>query len=554
MNLRELRDYVLAHSDYRPSNTEYRDFVNGAIQEAYFRLYMERPWTFRHVQNEAFLQSALNSAEATSDLDRRGYPYTAPVGLIYKAGSRLATATAPILRLGGYKEVPMNRWDWIGQDLVDGLGQVHKILWVDQGVDDQSGPLTRIYVDTPFRRAALAGENPDQEWEIVPRRTFFPPTVAQVSSAVLTDTPYRETAGGPRDWRLEIVTHDFFRDRSRWGSFDSQSAGFPNWLVLENYEQIPPAGQWTAAVVEDEESNLPTGYYEFAWCFLGPGRAHGPLSEPVTVQVTQSSQAIDLVFTGPDDAPWQSYAIQAESYAGGPRYTDPGVESAYPKGLFINTNVDPTTGERRGPPRWMSVPAGAFISATDFASGDYALAYGNLPWDALNGGRLLNVTWLRSAAQTVLYRDCGGMVQAGAVYPYLSAGVGANLDPVPVTDFIPIPPPPTEDATVLEQKQLAITLSYWIKPEPLVMDTSVPAMPPEFHQVIADRALADICMFGNDETKAQLYERRYADGVARLTKRYVVEHGATYVRQDAFAPSRWDGIWTATVQSYLGRR
>lgn len=553
MNLRELREYVMAHSDYRPGNTEYINFVNGAVQEAYNRLYMERAWNFRHVQGRSFLQSALNSAEATSDLDRRGIPHATDVGLIYKAGSRLATFTHPVLRLGGYADIGLNRWDWIGQELVV-QGEVHRILYIDSGVDDESYPVTKVYVDTPFRQSALIESNPDYTWEVVPRRTFLPPTAAQVSQAVLTDTPYRETNGGPQDWKLEIVTHDYFRDRSRWGSFDSTSGGFPSWFVIENHEQIPPASHWVAAVIDDEASTLAAGFYELAWCFLGPGRAHGPLSEPLTLQVTGAGKALAINFAGPDAAPWGAYGISGESYAGGPLYQDPGVESAYPRGLFINTNVDPTTGERKGPPRWMSLPAGAFIPQAEFTSGAYAIGFANQPWDGLNSARMLNGAWIRSSAQTQLYQDCGGMVQAGAVYPFLSPGSGADLGPVPATDFDPIPPSPTADATVLEQKQLALTMSYWAKPVPLVMDTSVPAMPPEFHQVIADRALADICMFGNDETKAQLYERRYADGVARLTKRYVAEHGATYVRQDIQGSSRWDSVWTATVQSYLGRR
>ena len=565
VNLKQLREYVTAHSDYRPANSEYRDFVNGAVNEAYFRLYMERPWTFRHVEAEAFLQSALNNAEATSDLARRGIPLSDPngVGLFYRAGSRLVTFNAPVLRLGGFSEIPMTRWDWIGQDLVDRTGQVHKIQWIESGVDPANYPNTRVFVDTPFREAALAGVNPDYEWEIIPRRAFLPPTVAQVSSATLLDTPYRN-ASSPRQWNLDVVTHDYFRASRPPYDLDSGSSE-PSYLVLDNFEQIPPASGWNIEITTPGGATLAVGFYELAWCFLGPGRAHGPLSEPTTVEITELGQAIQFIFAGPDGDPLGSYAIINESYAGGPRFQQSGGpygpagqsgmhQAAMPKGLFINTNVDPTTGERLGPPRWQSIPAGAFIPQADFTSGDYAIGFANQPYDATASGTIVNGGWLRSFAQTQTYRDCGGMIQAGSVYPYLSPGSGFDLAPAPNTDYDPIPPSPLAEGTVLEQKQLALTLGYWLKPEPLTLDTSVPAMPPEFHQIIADRALADVCMFGNDETKAQLYERRYTDGVARLTRRYVTEHGATYVRQGIQSGSRWDSVWTATVQSYLGRR
>lgn len=550
MNLSQLREYVVAHSDYRPANTEYREFLDGVIQEAYNRLYMERPWTFRHVQADAFLQSALNNAEASSDLARRGIPLPDPegVGIIYKAGSRLATFTAPVLRLGGFSAIPMNRWDWIGQELVDRTGQVHRIQWIDSGVDPANYPNTKVWVDTPFRTDALFDDSVDYEWEIIPRKTFLPPTVAQVSGATLLGTK------PDWNWPLEVATHDFFWTRNGRPLESASGSRGPSYFVLDNFQQIPPASGWALGVVENNDSTLASGFYELAWCYLGPGRAHGPLSEPAVAEVTGPNQAIQFTFAGPDGDPAGSYTIENESYAGGPRFQHPMVSAAMPKGLFINTNVDPSTGERLGPPRWQSIPAGALIPQADFSSGDYAIGFANQPYDALSSGEIVNAGWVRSFSQTELYRDCGGMAQAGSVYPYLSPGAGFDLAPAPNTDFDPIPPSPTGQGTVLEQKRYTITLSYWLKPEPLVMDTSVPAMPPEFHQIIADRALADICMFANDEVKAQIYERRYNDGVARLTRRYTSEHGASYVRQAIGEAGRWDSIWTATVQSYLGRR
>ena len=66
-----------------------------------------------------------------------------------------------------------------------------------------------------------------------------------------------------------------------------------------------------------------------------------------------------------------------------------------------------------------------------------------------------------------------------------------------------------------------MVMRYMVKPKDLLMDTDVPQMPYEFHQLIVYKALEDIYLKLGQQGLAATYEKKYMKQINNLAKRYV---------------------------------
>lgn len=97
----------------------------------------------------------------------------------------------------------------------------------------------------------------------------------------------------------------------------------------------------------------------------------------------------------------------------------------------------------------------------------------------------------------------------------------------------------TRDDQIDEYNRSWVTVTYLNKPEHLMDDSDVPAIPEEYHQLLIDRIVADTHMQAGNMTAARVYEGKYNARLDTFIARYgshkdnVVRRGQTFGRFDA---------------------
>ena len=221
-----------------------------------------------------------------------------------------------------------------------------------------------------------------------------------------------------------------------------------------------------------------------------------------------------------------------------PYFPTPSGQAAYEVVFFWNANLNTTDGTRTGPPAWMPITKYARRTAGDAIS-DFAVY--NQPYDHFPnslGVQFWGAITASTGSQPERLGD--GIERTLRVWPEVSdalrrSQVGkADSSTTDVTPKLPA------------DRVMVLDLMYRRSPKPMLYDTDVPDLPAEFHQVVADRALAEIHLMGNDTVMGTIYERRYADAIKRLDGRYTAYNGADYIRApmgigtgDVWAQRRW---------------
>ena len=527
MNLKEIIRYIKRHTDYAPANEDYRDFLVDTINTARDRAYAEHDWTFMYRKAEVPLRSEWGPAQVMEDLieaglSPAGYPDSGEAEMV--GGSRIVELRGPVVRL------VTRRWDFIGQPLrID--GREYRIQMINVGA---GGIGASVWVDQPLHRQAVT-----RDWSIIPRRVQLPPDAARVSAVTMRRIPLTDQR--PINYNLEVVANIHSRQ------FDLDlldGASDPCMFVIDPVEEIPAAGSLGIEVEDASPDTNFDGFYEFAWCYVGPGETFGPLSEPAIADLRErdgTTQKATLTPLEPDGtvAWWQTNANTSDPYP----YPQ---EKPYHKALFVNVNFDPQTGARKGPPVWRQVPAGAqrqpgpsILGSNEENARPYYLST-TTTWS------MLNSIFLAGTRDTRQWASRNGLIESGSIYPWLNRGV---REP-----GFPIPGLPVQSATKLgAQERLIADLLYVAQPRRLDKDTDTPTCPPDFVPAIYFLALADVCMFANDEQKASMYRGWYEAHIGKMRGKYARTGTATWVA----GPNRFgraqDGIWTATVLDTIAR-
>lgn len=480
MRLKELRDRVKAIAAYKAEAQAFHDDVDDDLNDALAELWTSRIWTFRVREGRL-----LWMPDVTVEIDVDGPIARNDERLI----EEIPSPANAFLYQDAYTEADEGM-TWVGQT-VEVLGRDYEIqnfptqasLMTTEPVrfrDDDTSPVELVF---------------KQYW------AALPVDCAEVLSLASTDSPIDGQATGPIDGLPMRVA-----DSEALLRMDV--TGNPECYIPLSPLVIPPGGKttltWNSSIgasVSDTYGFGTQRYYEITWAFERAGR-FGPLAEPATIQVFPSTTVgnIRVNFLAGDAT---TAAITDGADADKRRY--PLAFEGYRKVLFVNSNIDPTTGDRLGRPCWRRVTRRAAVSTENEYDSYPLLVEDTAAYGTINQPHQV------SAGNPRLHYETDGHHPRVRLYPRPStADADYPLESLALGRVAPL------------QAYSIYRLRYLARPPLLIENGDTPPMPGEFHQILTWMAGAALLRRCGDEKMARTYEERAAKKVDSLTAAHTV--------------------------------
>jgi len=482
-----MRERVANKTDFDPTETRYRDQITELLNEAYRHVWNETVWPFSQKLVYFDLYPDLTSSRLGG------------VTVTTKDGERLVSFSAPVYELDSQRSVLVG-------NIIELHGRDYEILEVNTTqelitTEPIRHPVTGSPPTSPVTITGFAG------WKIKHRYYNLPADCLEILNLGQRDTPIPDAPGaltnGQKMWSVANRPEEMASLREdRTDSYAQMYFPIPPRV-------IPPAEVLTVAWVQvaaPADGTFVQGrYYELCWCLESPEGTFGPLSEPVVTQVptddvapaaTYSATVSFVTFDG------VAFAARPPSYA---TRGQPEPLEGLKKRLWFNANYNHATGERLGVPRWLAVTTGAELNTSTDATM-------NLPLRALDTESSLLVKFVLGLYPgNERYIEYDGSIRRIRPWPRVDGSDQeySAADPLTAVNYRDRP----------ARRFRRAELRYLVKPSPLVYDTDSPSMPWPFHQVIVDRALADVFLKSNNQALAQLYEGRYSRAVDQFKRR-----------------------------------
>ena len=511
-----MRERVANKTDFDPTETRYRDQITELLNEAYRHVWNETVWPFSQRLIYFDLFPDLNST-------RSGGLTTTT-----KDGERLVVFSAAL------RELVSQRSAIVG-NIIELHGREYEVLDILSN--------TQLVTTEPVRHPVVGGTSPNTiagftGWVIKHRYYNLPDDCLEVLNLGQRDAPIPDAPGaltnGQKLWSVANRPEECASLREdRTDSYAQMYFPIPP-RVVPPAERLSVAWSQVASLLLG--SFVQGKYYEFCWCLQSPDGVYGPLSDPIVTQVPTDPQApaayykADVSFLTFDGVP---FASRPPSYntRGAPEPLE-----GLSKRLWFNANFDHTTGERLGAPRWLSVTTGANVAGS-------TSELMNIPLKALDTATSLEVKYVL------------GLYPGNSRYVEFD-GSTRRIRPWPRVDGFDqeysatAPAGGTNWRDRPARRFRRAELRYLVKPAPLVYDTDAPAMPWPFHQVVVDRALADVFLKSNNTALAQLYERRYEKVIRQFKRRMFKTDTAWQMGQFVVGRDRqyWSTEFTLTYE------
>lgn len=466
MRLKEMRERVKSLTSYQAESATFHADVDADLNEALEEVWTHKHWTFRdRVVAIDIMPDIEGNVEVTAFNDVR-----------YIEGF-----TVPILWPDRNLQVRPER-NWIGQVLhiADRDYTIQEIQ--GEGSDD-------AIITTEPVRLESGGSLATSDWSLRQVHLRLPADCAEILGMVDADTPFPAASASGRIPGLPAR-------RAEELDLSSDVTGTPECYVVEPPLIVPAAGKTTATWVAGgapAASNTfgftAVRYYEITWAYSIAGRI-GPLAEPATVQVFPAGSVNAgniLVSLFHEDGTTPALCENPSSFSQQP-WPMPG--EGLRKQLYLNTNIDPTTGERLGLPCWVEVNRHSAIAAQEHDT--YPLTILDLASTAT-----INQPAQMNPKNPRLTHDPDGVHLQVRLYPRPNTA-DAEYDQETIFSG--------RTAPKLQMKKFL--LRYLARPAKLAEAADSPAMPTEFHQIIIWKAVATLLRRCGDGRMASDYEKR----------------------------------------------
>ncbi len=472
-NLKALRQKVKNITDYSPELAQFDDQLDELLNDAYYCLWTMKRWNFTTKLDTMRVHTDI--LPGTDTENNSGNTVTANV----KKGEREVTFVASIDRLH-------QRDVWEGQPI-----EIDTMEYTISRINDT---FTKILLDRPFQGTS---STTNSNWKIKKRFYDLPENCLELLYLGHRDYPYVSVSGSQNPYGKS--TSIMPRREEDLDLRVDYTQSYAEAYITSPSKNIAPGEQTTLTETLPGSGEFQTGeYYEFAWAFIKDGKI-GALSEPSEIEITVDNGAIKLQFTSWDDIP-----ILADSYNNKDQM--PAQWEGYRKVVVWNKNYDKTTGERKGLPCWLFVTNGK--STTSGTRNDIEYLKPIVVTDINSFVNIVKKDQLDNGSAR--YVEIDGLHQQIRPYPR-PIGYDYEVDRVVESDVV----------IVYHDYVREMVRRYMVKPKDMLLNTDVPQMPYEFHQLIVYKALEDIYLKLGQQGLAATYEKKYMKEINGLAKRYV---------------------------------
>lgn len=467
-NLKALRQKVKNITDYSPELAQFDDQLDELLNDAYYCLWTMKRWNFTTKLSTMRLHTDILPSTDTENNSGND------VELQVTYGERQVRFTASIDRLHD-----VNIWE----------GQPIEIDTMEYTINRCDGN-SNILLDRPYNGSSTGST---KNFKVKKRFYDLPEDCLELLYLGHRDYPYVSVTGSqnPYGKSTAILPRREEDLDLRVDYTQSYAEGY----ITSPSQNVAPAEQCSTDVRNNGGGDFPlNNFYEFAWAFVKNGKI-GALSEPAVHEVTIVNSQIDIKFLS-----WDDETIEADTYNSRDRV--PSQWEGYRKVVVWNKNFDKVTGERKGLPCWLYVVNGG-ASRNDF---DYLQPV--VASDTDNKITITHANQLDNGSDR--YIEIDGLHQQIRPYP---RPIGFDYEVEQQKNGLTI--------EVYHDYVREMVMRYMVKPKDLLMDTDVPQMPYEFHQLIVYKALEDIYLKLGQQGLAATYEKKYMKEINNLAKRYV---------------------------------
>lgn len=324
-------------------------------------------------------------------------------------------------------------------------------------------------LDQPYRGTT----DESATFKIKHRNVFLPPDVVELLDVSWRNAPAPgATSGGVTaiQQKLEAQSALSLQDT---GSTPRAYVHIPDTFIRTPEETLTPT---LTLSTSSSNGHLPAGTYSFTYSY---------------VLATEDEDSYGLL---PQSDPWPDY-----------------VSVTVPTS---NTN---------------SINFAVFAPQSKYSASDKPVRIKIYYVDVLYDGRLY-LQELRAADELgPLYADTSGTVNIGAdmltpsprpIRPPMHGGRTRGIRLWPRPDHSDVAFDATSGDQIDEYARSFVQVTYMAKPEQILLDSDTPGIPEEFHQILVDKALAEVHLRRGNLTANQIYERRADDRMKLMAVRY----------------------------------
>jgi hypothetical protein len=497
-NLKALREKIKNITDYSPELQQFNDQIDELLNDAYYSLWTYKRWSFATQLTTLRFYTDITS---TTDLENAGAATS--VNLAIAQGTRLCTFSADIDRL--LLDV------WEGQPIQ--LGNME--YTISKVLTKNTILLVNDYVGDTLTDST--------DWKIKKRWYSLPQNCLELLYLGHRDYPYVSTTGTQNPYGKSTAILP--RREENLDLRVDYAKDYAEAYITSPTATIPPAEQTKLSQPAASGTFLSGRSYEFCWAFVKDGKI-GALSEPATYTVAEDNTSISIGFIG-----WDGLDIVADSYQA--EDTRASQWEGYRKVIFWNKNFNQVTGQRQGLPCWLAVTNGG---ATRNVSSYLAPV---LVQDTAASYNITNTNQLDNGSES--YIEIDGQHQQIRPYPRV---IGWDFEVTQQKDA-------GGNVIVGHDYVREGVMRYVKKPHDLLLNTDVPQMPYEFHQLIVYKALEDIYLKLGQQGMASTYEKKYEKELKSLQKRYVDKIDFQVVRGQFGNPNPYGGVYDGTTLRHL---
>lgn len=497
MILAEIKSRISSQTDYAPTNTPGWDqYLTQIINDAYTRLWYERPWTFNTKTYDLMVYPDLSAEQSLKILTGQSDTTTYP--LVTQNTLTTFRITIPIGTPAFYsRALPSMVSQMIGASLcVEGRDYtIVDILFTT--VD--AGYTVTIYVDYPYSGDVnFSTSKSITDWTIKFKEYKLPSDVNEIM-----DVSWRNLrdAGGYRAGQSSALTERIVSDFN----IDYQiSAGKPTNYINRSYSFMYDTND-PITVTQNTGSGtaFPVGTYYFAWekYDLVTGATSG-ITSASTVAIT-ASNIVSLSF-----ADYRALPVgQARRLLLGVKSgTNSVVKYVYMTNMYSNT-INPWL-EPSKPTIWRYGTTSKTLTIDDY---DTLISSGSTPSDGYRGGpNMFQLNYNGNInRKNILFYPRLATVDFATETQTASGNMPADL--------------------ILEHSSVA-TLRYLYKCAPLADEYDNPQLPAEYHNLLVFRALETISLKYGKLTEAAYYTRMSDDLLKGMLSRYGDERNTKCIK------------------------
>lgn len=476
-NLKALRERIQNITDYKPTNLEALNDLDTLVNDAYRYTWLCRSWSFAQ---------KLSYLNVYPDLDNDITGATIAVSDY----SRNVVFSTPIRSL--VNDV------WAGQ-YIEIQGREYKILQV---VSD-----TTIRLAEPFRGTTVTA---GASWVLKQKYYELPEDLVQILSLAHRDAPI---VGGTRKHLVGVAN----RREEELQLEENRTADYADFYIHIPPLNIAPGEKLlqVAATYETGSTIGASSYYEFAWAFK-VGKEVGPLSDPLLCLAGTNQGGTPVINLKP--ITHDNVVVAAPAYS---NVMDklPNPFEGLRKVLYTNVNLNHTTGERLGLPKWVLV---TYYTGT-------ATRYDHQPYELTDEQADWKIKYLQQVSPgNPRYIEIDGHHHCVRPYPRIN---DYDFKYDWAVDQLEVPGKPEEYFRQLE-------LRYIYKPKEIVTITDSPEMPFELHDLIVYKALEDYYTKRGNPQLAQVYRNRFEMDIKASEMKYIERADVVHQRALQFGTGR----------------